>query len=97
MIKERFIDVGRVPQAFSSIKYIGTKTESAPTNFRELKKTVIDCLADNSVRSSRSPAIIYKSLVVSEFKKRFATNVILPYKLRKYTFFELQFFFALFD
>ena len=64
IIKERFADVGRVPHAFSSIKYLGTRTESPPTDFQELKKTVKECLANSSVRSSRSPAVIYKALMV---------------------------------
>lgn len=65
IIKERFADVGRVPQAFSSIKYLGTRTESPPTDFTELKQTVKECLANSSVRSSRSPAVIYKALMVT--------------------------------
>lgn len=64
IIKERFADVGRVPQAFSSIQYLGTRTESPPTDFKELKQTVKECLANSSVRSSRSPAVIYKALMV---------------------------------
>ena len=65
IIKERFADVGRVPHAFSSIKYLGTRTVSPPTDFKELKKTVKECLANSSVRSSRSPAVIYKALMVT--------------------------------
>ncbi|KAJ7371035.1 Zinc finger FYVE domain-containing protein 1 [Desmophyllum pertusum] len=64
IIKERFADVGRVPHAFSSIKYLGTRTESPPTDFTELKQATRECLANSSVRSSRSPAIIYKALML---------------------------------
>ena len=64
IIKERFADVRRVPHAFSSIKYLGTRTETPPTDFTELKQAIKECLVDSSVRSSRSPAIIYKALMV---------------------------------
>ena len=68
ILKERFADVGRVPHAFSSIKYLGTRTESPPTDFTELKQAVKECLANSSVRSSRSPAVIHKALMVIYFK-----------------------------
>lgn len=64
ILKERFADVGRVPHAFSSISYLGTRTSTPPTDFTELKQAVRDGLANSSVRSSRSPAIIYKALMV---------------------------------
>lgn len=64
ILKERFSDVGRFPHAFSSIKYVGTRTLSPPTDFSELKKAVTDGLTTSSVRSWRSPAVIYKALMV---------------------------------
>lgn len=64
ILKERFANVGRVPHAFSSIKYLGTRTETPPTNFKGLKQAVKGCLGDSSVRSSRSPTVIYKALML---------------------------------
>lgn len=64
IIKQRFADVGRVPQAFSSIKYVGTRTYARPTDFNCLKKAVKQNLSNNSVRSARSPDIIFKALMV---------------------------------
>lgn len=70
ILKERFVDVGRIPHAFSSIKYVGTRTTVPPTDFTELKQAVRDGLANSSVRSSRSPVIIYKALTVIQFFSR---------------------------
>lgn len=64
ILKERFADVGRVPHAFSSIKYLGTRTVSPPTDFTQLIQAVKESLANSSVRSSRSPAVIFKALMV---------------------------------
>lgn len=64
ILKERFANIGRIPHAFSSIKYLGTRTETPPTNFRGLKQAVKECLVDSSVRLSRSPTIIYKALML---------------------------------
>lgn len=64
ILKERFADVGRVPYAFSSIKYLGTRTVSPPTDFTQLIQAVKESLANSSVRSSRSPAVIFKALMV---------------------------------
>jgi len=67
ILKQRFADVGRVPQAFSSIKYIGTRTYAPPTDFNGLKKTVREHLGDNAVRSARSPQIIFNVLMVISY------------------------------
>lgn len=73
ILKERFSDVGRFPHAFSSIKYVGTRTLSPPTDFSELKKAVTDGLTTSSVRSWRSPAVIYKALML--LNEKFSNNI----------------------
>ncbi|XP_048586384.1 zinc finger FYVE domain-containing protein 1 isoform X2 [Nematostella vectensis] len=63
ILKQRFTDVGRIPQAFSSIMYIGTRTYSLPTDFSALRKVIKQHLADSSVRSPRSPHVIFNALM----------------------------------
>ncbi|XP_073247617.1 zinc finger FYVE domain-containing protein 1-like [Porites lutea] len=73
ILKERFADVGRVPYAFSSIKYLGTRTVSPPTDFTQLIQAVKESLANSSVRSSRSPAVIFKALML--LNEKFNGNI----------------------
>ena len=77
ILKERFADVGRNPQAFSSIKYVGTKTLNNNTSFQELFQTVIELTNDTSVRSRRPIAVIYDVLNV-----RVYSIVIVPFRPR---------------
>ncbi|KAK3743024.1 hypothetical protein QZH41_009283, partial [Actinostola sp. cb2023] len=62
ILKQRFADIGRVPQAFSSIMYVGSRTYAPPTDYNGLKKAIKDNLSNNSVRSARSPEIIFNVL-----------------------------------
>ena len=64
ILKERFADVGRNPEAFSAIKYVGTKTLSDNTNFKQLFETVIELTNDTSVRSRRPIGVVYDVLNV---------------------------------
>lgn len=73
ILKERFADVGRFPRAFSSIKYVGTRTTTPPTDFTELKRAVRNGLANSSVRSLRSPAVIYKALML--LNEKFSNDI----------------------
>lgn len=65
LLKERFADGGRLPQAFSSIKYVGTKTPNKCTDFKGLFQTVMDLANDTSVRSRRPIGVIFDVLNVS--------------------------------
>ena len=66
LLKERFSDIGQIPQAFSSIKYVGTKTSNnANTDFAPLLETVLELTNDTSVRSRRGLDVIYDILNVS--------------------------------
>lgn len=60
----RFSEVGRIPKAFSSMEYIGTRTKNPPTNFRGLLESVNALLKNNAVRAPRTLAIILKALQV---------------------------------
>jgi len=60
----RFSECNKVPQAFSSIEYVGVRTVSPPTDFEPFRKCIINLLANNSVRTCRPPRIIYDSLNV---------------------------------
>lgn len=61
----RFSECNKIPQAFSSIEYVGIRTISSPTDFEPFQKCVAKILANNSVRTCRSPSVIFDSLKVS--------------------------------
>lgn len=76
ILRQRFEDVGRNPEAFSSIKYVGTKTNhNCPTDFQELHKAVVELANDNSVRSRRSLAVVYNVLCVRTYVAIMITNL----------------------
>lgn len=62
----RFSECNKIPQAFSSIEYVGIRTTSLPTDFGPFQKSVAKILANNSVRTCRSPSVIFDSLKVSQ-------------------------------
>ncbi|KAL0969148.1 hypothetical protein UPYG_G00223150 [Umbra pygmaea] len=62
LLLERFRKLGRFPEAFSSIKYQGTRTLSPPTDFGGLQRTLEQLLDSNATRSPRSPVVIFKAL-----------------------------------
>lgn len=64
IIKERFVDVGRVFYVFSFIKYLGIRIKFLLIDFKELKKIVKECLVNSFVRLSRLFVVIYKVLMV---------------------------------
>ncbi|XP_070579045.1 zinc finger FYVE domain-containing protein 1-like isoform X2 [Ptychodera flava] len=62
LLKERFMSEGKDINAFSSLRYVGIKNEGGKTDFTSLKKVIRDGVMDSTVRSPRSPYIIYKAL-----------------------------------
>uniref|UniRef100_A0A6Q2Z549 FYVE-type domain-containing protein n=1 Tax=Esox lucius TaxID=8010 RepID=A0A6Q2Z549_ESOLU len=62
LLLERFRKLGRFPEAFSSIKYRGTRTCSPPTDFGGLQRILEQLLDSNATRSPRSPVVIFKAL-----------------------------------
>jgi len=63
ILRENFANIGRNPSAFSSISYVGTRTQSQPTDFSELLGGIQTQLKNSSVRSPRPAAIIFDALV----------------------------------
>ena len=73
----RFSECNKVPQAFSSIEYVGVKTMSPPTDFEPFQKCIANLLANNSVRTCRPPGIIYDSLSVSIISLQYSYKFVL--------------------
>ena len=63
----RFSECNKMPQAFSSIEYVGVRTTTLPTDFVPFQKCITKLLTNNSVRTCRSPSVIFDSLKVSEY------------------------------
>ncbi|ESO95488.1 hypothetical protein LOTGIDRAFT_117073 [Lottia gigantea] len=62
-IRERITDSECMMDAFSDIRYVGTKTNiGTQTDFLELKKVVVDILGNNSIRAHRRPAVVLQAL-----------------------------------
>lgn len=53
--------------AFSSVRYVGVKTEVPPTSFTELRSALTAELENTAVRSARNPCFVYTTLKVSIF------------------------------
>lgn len=51
-------------EAFSALEYVGIKTLMPPTAFEPLQKTVHKHLTNSTVRSARTPAVIFNALKV---------------------------------
>jgi len=64
VIRGRFAQYGLEMDAFSSVRYIGTQTVSPPTNFRELRAAITAELENTTVRSPRSPQLVFTTLKI---------------------------------
>lgn len=64
----RFSEVGRIPKAFCSVEYVGTRTRWPPTDFTGLLKAVTTLLKNNAIRAPRTPVIVLKALQVRNLK-----------------------------
>ncbi|MBN3304972.1 ZFYV1 protein, partial [Amia calva] len=62
LLHDRFRKLGRLPEAFSSIQYRGTRTYNPPTDFSGLLRNLEHQLSNNTMRSPRSPRVIFKAL-----------------------------------
>ena len=58
----REIDVSL--DAFSALQYVGTRTRTPPTDFKNLLVTVKAQLRNINVRSPRRPTVVYNALKV---------------------------------
>lgn len=54
-------------EAFSSIKYVGIQTKGLPTDFSKIINAVQAEIVNTSVRSPRTPNIIYRAIHVNNF------------------------------
>ncbi|XP_071962254.1 zinc finger FYVE domain-containing protein 1-like [Antedon mediterranea] len=64
LLRERFEKMHLDVRAFSSLHYVGTRTNNLPTNFNILREKLEDQIKDNTVRSPRPVAIVFKALRV---------------------------------
>lgn len=64
ILRARFAEQRLEIDAFSSLKYIGIRTQSSHTSFKELRNAIQLELEDTKVRSARHPKIIYQTLKV---------------------------------
>ena len=64
LLRIRFGELGRVPKAFSSVGYVGTRTAYPPTDFSGLQQCVSGLLKNNAVRAPRAPDVVFKVLQV---------------------------------
>ncbi|XP_054723229.1 zinc finger FYVE domain-containing protein 1-like isoform X2 [Uloborus diversus] len=63
-LRERFQELNLKLDAFSSLQYLGTCSNSQTTDFAQLRKKVEKHVKNSSVRVARSPGIIFKLLKV---------------------------------
>ena len=55
--------------AFSALQYVGTRTRTPPTDFKNLLVTVKTQLRNINVRSPRRPAVVFSALKVGSIKE----------------------------
>eukprot|EP00731_Ephydatia_muelleri_P028164 Em0019g1037a len=64
LLRIRFSELGCIPKSFCSIEYVGTRTQTPPTDFSYFCKAVTDLLKNNAIRSPRQPEVILTALQV---------------------------------
>ncbi|XP_035211924.1 zinc finger FYVE domain-containing protein 1-like isoform X2 [Stegodyphus dumicola] len=64
ILRSRFQELGLKVDAFSSIEYLGTCSNSGPTDFVQLRRRVEKHIQNSAVRVPRAPAVIFKVLKV---------------------------------
>ncbi|GFO27427.1 Zinc finger fyve domain-containing protein 1 [Plakobranchus ocellatus] len=62
VLRDMFYSSGNPIDAFNSVFYVGIRTAKLPTDFVPLQDCVVNQLKDKSVRASRKPEIIFRSL-----------------------------------
>lgn len=62
ILRATFADLQLKIDSFSSLKYIGVRTQNSVTSFKELKNAIQLELEDTKVRSARHPKIVYHTL-----------------------------------
>ncbi|XP_053577779.1 zinc finger FYVE domain-containing protein 1 isoform X2 [Bombina bombina] len=72
-LHKRFHELGNPPEAFSSIRYVGVKTVTPPTDFSGLLEAVRKQVMDTSTRSSRPPGHVFSAL--QSLSERFSGDI----------------------
>jgi len=67
-IRQRFNLMKLSTEAFSAFEYVGTRTLMPPTDFSTLANCVHSHLSNSTVRSARTPAVIFSALKVLSVK-----------------------------
>uniref|UniRef100_A0A1B6E4F3 FYVE-type domain-containing protein n=1 Tax=Clastoptera arizonana TaxID=38151 RepID=A0A1B6E4F3_9HEMI len=62
ILRQRFAQLHLEMEAFSSVKYIGVQTLNPPTNFSPLRSAIRAELENTTVRSPRSPHLVFNTL-----------------------------------
>jgi len=78
ILRTNFFNIGRNPAAFSSLKYVGTRTTSQPTDFSLLLNEIQKNLKNKSVRSARPVSVIFNALMFLNNKFGDDIDDILP-------------------
>lgn len=60
-------------EAYSAFEYVGIRTRCPPTNFDTLRATVHRHLTNSTVRSARTPGVIFNALNV--LSRKFSGDV----------------------
>lgn len=68
VVRQRFNAMELSTEAFSAFEYVGIQTLIPPTDFSTLSATVNRHLINSTVRSARTPAVIFNSLKVLSVK-----------------------------
>lgn len=64
VLRTRFAFMGLEMDAFSSVRYVGVKTDVPPTSFTEVRAALVGELENTAVRSARNPRFVYTTLKV---------------------------------
>lgn len=72
-LRSRFQELSLKVDAFCSLEYLGTCSNSGPTDFKELRQKILKHVQNSSVRVARSPAIVFKVLKV--LNDKFCGNI----------------------
>lgn len=73
IIRERFVQAKLHIEAFSSIKYVGVQTQKPPTKFNSLRDAIKNEISNTTVRSARTPDIVY--LTLKNLNDKFSGNI----------------------
>ena len=81
VIRKRFNAMDLSTEAFSAFEYVGIRTLHPPTDFTTLYTTVHRHLTNSTVRSARTPGVIFNSLKVlsSKFSGEISKRILNPF------------------